>query len=233
MSPSKHGLNMTSPEISRLSFDFSFILAGEKKVAAQGCFSEGLKLAILGPSGCGKSTFLKSHCGFLPIQGKVLWNVTDLNLAIPSGVLGFSFQNSPLFPHLNISENIGLPLRTLRGLNYSEALQNEKVAALLERSQLSHLSKRWPQHLSGGERKRVSLLRAMIHKPPLLILDEPFSDLDAANRMVFKEWLSTEISEYQGILLYVTHSEEDLSLSNSQFHWPSDSNVLRFGERSG
>ena len=216
-----------------LRFDFTFEVPGKGMMKAQGHFKEGLKLAILGPSGCGKSTFLKSLCGLIPrSSGYVKWKEDDLNTAIlAEGVLGYSFQNSPLFPHLNVRDNLALPFKSLKTFkNFSESLQKERVDEMLSKANLLNLADRFPQNLSGGEKKRISLLRAMIFHPPFLVLDEPFSDLDAENRIVFKSWLENMIQEHKGILIYVTHSKEDLSLSNSEFTWPSNDDFLNFGK---
>jgi ABC-type sugar transport system ATPase subunit len=217
-----------------LQFDFSFAVPGQGNIRARGNLSENLRLAIVGPSGCGKSTFLKALCSLGPkISGEVRLQGKELNQALlQEGVLGFSFQNSPLFPHLDVSENLSLPFKTLKKFReFSPSLQSEKVLEALARANLIHLAKRWPHDLSGGERKRISLLRSMIFDPPLLVLDEPFSDLDEENRIVFKDWLAQMTKDRKGILIYVTHSKEDLSLSNAQKTWPESgaNGDLNFG----
>jgi len=214
-----------------LRFDFEFEVPAKGTHKATGEFNEGLRLAILGPSGCGKSTFLKSLCGLIPKKsGFIQWQGKDLNPALlGSGLLGFSFQNSPLFNHLTVFDNLALPFKTLAAFkNFSEALHIEKVQSFLKKSQLENLSARYPHDLSGGERKRISLLRSMIYSPPLLVLDEPFSDLDTENRKVFKDWASSLVEDHKGILIYVTHSEDDLSLSNARMTWPTNA-ILNFG----
>lgn len=216
-----------------LQFDFSFEVPGKGFRRATGKFGDGLKLALLGPSGCGKSTFLKSLCGLGSRKegSHVLWNGKDLNRAIlSSGLLGFSFQNSPLFPHLTVKENLALPFATLEKFkNFAPSLQMERVTASLNKAGLNHLAERYPRDLSGGERKRISLLRSMIFEAPLLILDEPFSDLDSESRRLFKDWLSEITQNHKGVLIYVTHSDDDLSLSNAQMRWP-ESGDLNFGQ---
>ncbi len=214
-----------------LHFDFEFEVPAKGVYQARGEFKEGLRLAILGPSGCGKSTFLKSLCGLIPKKsGSITWQKKDLNTALLStGLLGFSFQNSPLFNHLTVFENLALPFKTLEAFkNFSESLHIEKVQSFLKKAQLENLSSRYPHDLSGGERKRISLLRSMIYSPPLLVLDEPFSDLDTENRKVFKDWASKLVEDHKGILIYVTHSEDDLSLSNARMMWPTSA-ILDFG----
>lgn len=215
-----------------LRFDFDFEVPGRGKHSATGEFNEGLRLAILGPSGCGKSTFLKSLCGIAPRKGFVKWQNQDLNQALLStGVLGYSQQSAPLFSHLNVFENLRLPFKTLSTFkNFSEDLQKEKVNTHLKHAGLEYIAQKFPNELSGGEKKRVSLMRAFIFNAPLLILDEPFSDLDVGSRSLFKTWLELLVKDHKGILLYVTHSEEDLSLANSRMDWPSNAK-LDFGTR--
>ena len=213
-----------------LQFDFQFEVPGKSRMRASGEFLAGLRLAILGPSGCGKSTFLKSLCALGPRTGEVSWGTKTLNQALlHEGILGFCFQSSPLFPHLSVKQNLLLPFKTLKSLrNFSDALAEEKVLKILEKAKIASLQDRWPHDLSGGEKKRISLLRAMVFNPPLLVLDEPFSDLDAENKTVYKSWIEDLIHDHKGILIYVTHSDEDLTLSNSQMRWPKGEH-LDFG----
>ncbi|MEZ4813670.1 MAG: ATP-binding cassette domain-containing protein [Bdellovibrionota bacterium] len=212
-----------------LRFDFTFQVPGKSLHSATGTFNEGLRLAILGPSGCGKSTFLKTLCGLSPIEsGFIEWKGQELNKALLNqGLLGFSFQNSALFAHLTVKENLQLPFKTLSNFkNFAPSLQEEKVHLFLKKAQLTELADRYPHDLSGGEKKRISLLRSIIFEAPLLVLDEPFSDLDAENRTLYKAWLEKLLADHNGILIYVTHSEEDLSLSNSRMNWPNDARLL-------
>lgn len=212
-----------------LRFDFTFQVPGKDLHSATGTFNEGLRLAILGPSGCGKSTFLKSLCGLSPLKsGFVEWRGQPLNKALLSqGLLGFSFQNSALFAHLTVKENLRLPFKTLSNFkNFATSLQDERIQNCLEKAQLTKLANRYPHDLSGGERKRISLLRAIIFDAPLLVLDEPFSDLDVENRSLYKTWLEKLLLDHNGILIYVTHSEEDLSLANSRMNWPNNAKLV-------
>lgn len=215
-----------------LLFDFEFGVSQRGKYKATGQFNEGLRLALLGPSGCGKSTFLKCLCGILPINGHIKWVDRDLNQALlSSGILGYSQQGANLFSHLNVFNNLKLPFKTLSNFkNFSDSLQNEKVNQHLKRAGLENIAEKFPHELSGGEKKRVSLMRAIIYNAPLLVLDEPFSDLDAENRELYKKWLQDQIKDHKGVLIYVTHSEDDLSLANSRMNWPSNAK-LDFGTR--
>ncbi len=216
-----------------LKFDFSFHVPSKGLYRAKGQIKKGSKLALLGASGCGKTTFLKTLVSLSPREsGQSTWNDQDINYKLLNqGILGFCFQSSPLFSHLNVLENLMLPLETLQKFQpLSYELKKERALNLLREAKLLDLSERLPLDLSGGEKKRVSLLRSLIFQAPLLILDEPFSDLDTTNRLLFKNWLAEILAHHQGILLYVTHHESDLeNLANLRFDWPlNNENVLDF-----
>lgn len=216
-----------------LKFNFSFTVPTQRLYKAHGQIKNGTRLALLGPSGCGKTTFLKTLVGLAPCEsGQSTWNDQNINhRLLNQGILGFCFQSSPLFSHLTVLENLMLPLETLQKFQpLSKELKKQRALDLLKEAHLLHLSKRLPFDLSGGEKKRISLLRSLIFRAPLLILDEPFSDLDKANRLLFKNWLLEILSHHQGILLYVTHHESDIeNLANLRFDWPhSKENVLDF-----
>lgn len=218
-----------------LKFKFSFDVPTKGLFKASGLIESGTRLAILGPSGCGKTTFLKALVGLAPKQsGAISWiNQEITQELLNEGILGFCFQSSPLFSHLSVLENMILPLDTLKKFQpLSRDLKKEKALSLLSQAGLIELAPRLPLDLSGGERKRISLLRSLIFKAPLLILDEPFSDLDKNNRLLFKEWLKQILIEHKGVLIYVTHHESDLdNLANLRFDWPTNTqNVLDFSK---
>jgi ABC-type Fe3+/spermidine/putrescine transport system ATPase subunit len=155
-----------------LKFKFSFDVPTKGLFESSGFLEAGTRLAILGPSGCGKTTFLKALVGLAPKQsGKISWVNQEINQELLNeGILGFCFQSSPLFSHLNVLENMLLPLDTLKKFQpLSRDLKKEKALSLLSQAGLKELAPRLPLDLSGGERKRVSLLRSLIFKAPLLI----------------------------------------------------------------
>ena len=147
--------------------------------------------------------------------------------------MGFCFQSSPLFSHLTVLENLALPLETLKKYRpLSSELKKRRAQELLLRAGLSDIANRFPHDLSGGEKKRVSLLRSLIFKAPLLILDEPFSDLDEENRRLFKKWLCEILLDHKGVLIFVTHHKSDIQdLANLRFDWLSNkASVLDFSK---
>ena len=218
-----------------LEFNYSFEIPSRGIFQAKGCFEKGTKIVLLGPSGCGKTSFLKSLVNLSPkLSGKVRWKNQEINRRLLNeGILGFCFQSSPLFSHLSVLENLMLPLETLKNFqSYSKDLKKERVMTLLKKAELSHLSNRLPFELSGGEKKRISLLRSLIFSPACLILDEPFADLDEKNRSLFKKWLCEILADHDGILIYVTHHESDIeNLANLRFNWPNnEKNELDFSK---
>ncbi len=213
-----------------LKFNFYFDVPHKDTLQAHGQLEFGTKLAILGPSGCGKSTFLKALAGLSHKRsGESTWLDQKFSQELLNeGVLGFCFQSSPLFSHLTVLENLALPLETLKKYRpLSSELKNQRAQELLLRAGLIDLTNRFPHDLSGGEKKRVSLLRSLIFKAPLLILDEPFSDLDEENRRLFKKWLCEILLDHKGVLIFVTHHESDIQdLANLRFDWPSNKETV-------
>lgn len=139
-------------------------------------------VCLLGPSGCGKSTILRAIAGFehlnagsISLNGKVISSPT-FELAPEKRKIGMVFQDYALFPHLNVSENIAF------GLQLNKQERNTKVTELIELVDLAGYEERFPHELSGGQQQRVALARALAPEPDLLLLDEPFSNLDAELR---------------------------------------------------
>ncbi|AXF00950.1 ABC transporter ATP-binding protein [Paraburkholderia hospita] len=176
----------------------------------------GTLLALLGPSGGGKTTLLRVLCGFdradagtIEIDGK---RVVDDSLHVPTEQrrIGYVPQEGALFPHLSVTENIvfGLP-RTQRRARH-------RVAELLRLVGLSDdYAQRMPQQLSGGQQQRVALARALAPSPSLVLLDEPFSSLDAALRLETREAVAEALAATGATAILVTHDQaEALSLGH-------------------
>lgn len=165
---------------------------------------------LLGPSGCGKTTVLRAIAGFNPLlSGRIEQNGTPISAAgftLPPEQrgIGVVFQDYALFPHLSVFDNIAFGLK---GRSRDE--KREAVAGLLQLVELPDLSARYPHELSGGQQQRVALARALAPKPKLLLLDEPFSNLDTdLRRQLALEVRS--ILKAQGIAaIMVTHDQEE------------------------
>lgn len=170
--------------------------------------AEGELVSLLGASGCGKTTTLRLVAGFLqPTSGSIMLGGKDLTrLPAHQRDIGLVFQNYALFPHLSVAENVGFGLKQ-RGI--SGEARTKRVKAMLERVGLDHLADRLPAALSGGQKQRVALARALVIEPPLLMFDEPLSNLDAKLRIDMR----VEIRQLQRAngttSVYVTHDQEE------------------------
>ncbi|MGC9668978.1 ABC transporter ATP-binding protein [Planosporangium sp. 12N6] len=171
-------------------------------------------VALLGPSGCGKSTALNCLAGLLPLSGGSIW-LDDRRIdTLPPEKRGFGmvFQNYALFPHMSVRRNVGFGLR-MRRTGRDEA--RRRVDEALRMVQLLPYADRLPGQLSGGQQQRVAIARAIVLEPPVVLMDEPLSNLDAALRLEMR----TEIRRLHQSLglttVYVTHDQEEaLSLAD-------------------
>jgi putative ABC transport system ATP-binding protein len=170
-------------------------------------------VAIMGPSGCGKSTLLHL-CGAMdrPSSGQVSFEGQDLGSLDEDRLtrlrrkrIGFVFQFFNLLPTLTVRENVALPL-VLGGAPVRDA--GDRAAELVERVGLTSRLEHYPQQLSGGEMQRAAIARAIVHRPALLVADEPTGNLDSANGARVMELLA-ELNDEHGIaLLLATHAPE-------------------------
>jgi sulfate transport system ATP-binding protein len=168
----------------------------------------GSLVALLGPSGCGKSTLLRMIAGLETLdEGRIFINGSDATeLPVQRRNVGFVFQHFALFKHRTVRDNIGFGLE-LRGLN--PARIRERVEELLSLVQMQDYGDRYPSQLSGGQRQRVSLARALAVKPDVLLLDEPFSALDAKVRKELRAWLRNLHEQTNVTTVIVTHDQEE------------------------
>ncbi len=154
-------------------------------------------LSLLGPSGCGKSTILRLLAGLAsPSLGYVNWMSTEHDL-------GFVFQEPTLMPWASVFDNVWLPLR-LRG--QSRATARAKVEEALAKVGLTGFNKAYPRELSGGMKMRVSIARALVTRPHLLLMDEPFAALDEITRTKLNDDLVALKCELDATVVFVTHS---------------------------
>ena len=168
----------------------------------------GELVTLLGPSGCGKTTVLNLIAGFeAPDGGTVRIDGADVAARPPHRrEVGMVFQDYALFPHLTVRENVAFPLR-VRGV--SEAEVAERVSAMLELVRLPGHGDRLPRQLSGGQQQRIALARALVFRPRVLLMDEPFGALDRALRETMRAELR-ELHRALGItVVLVTHDQDE------------------------
>lgn len=167
-------------------------------------------ICLLGASGCGKTTLLKMIAGLIPLNsGEVYINqrlVDDAQHSLPPEErnIGMIFQDYALFPHLTVIENITFGLRHL-----SKAERENRAKEMLALTHLTNFSQRYPHQLSGGQQQRVAIARSLAYHPDLLLLDEPFSNIDTQVRQGLINEIR-QIFKQQGITaIFVTHSREE------------------------
>lgn len=201
---------MTRPfvEIDRVAMRYGGV---EGTLALQDCslnVEKGEFIAVVGPSGCGKSTLMRLVSG--------LWPATDGNVVVageevdrPLSLVGMAFQNPTLLPWRTILDNVMLPLEVVpehrKRLRAERAKYEQKALDLLKLVGLEGFGAKYPYQLSGGMQQRTSLCRALIHEPPLLMLDEPFSALDVFTREDLWDVLQQVWMARKPTVVLVTH----------------------------
>ncbi|MGA2727423.1 MAG: ABC transporter ATP-binding protein [Terracidiphilus sp.] len=159
-------------------------------------------VTFLGPSGCGKSTLLKLVSGLSPASDGTV-QVNGMTPENAREMMSFIFQDATLLPWRTVERNVGLGLE----LEYAARdLRKERVAQMLQLVSLGHVAERYPRQLSGGMKMRVSIARALVSRPRILLLDEPFAALDEMTRDRLNEELLKLYAEQKWTVLFVTHS---------------------------
>ncbi len=181
-------------------------------------------LTLMGPSGCGKSSVLAAIAGTLAsvseglrplqLQGSVQLNGHELtHLPTHQRGVGLVFQDALLFPHMTVAENLlfAVPASVTNGTSLTIAQRQARVQQALQESELVGMGERDPSTLSGGQRARVALMRALLAEPQALLLDEPFSTLDAALRAQLRPWVFAHVRERRIPVVLVTHEAQDVA----------------------
>jgi iron(III) transport system ATP-binding protein len=181
---------------------------------------DGKLFTLLGPSGCGKSTTLLSIAGFhTPERGRIAAgddvffdSERGINVAAEQRNLGIVFQSYAVWPHMTVFENLAFPLK-IRRMKRREI--RSRVPETLELVEMGAYADRYPHQLSGGQQQRVALARALVYQPSVLLLDEPFSNLDAKLRERARSWVK-ELQHTLGLTtIFVTHDQDEaLSMSD-------------------
>lgn len=166
---------------------------------------EGKILAIVGPSGGGKSTLLRIISGLeRPLSGRVYVNEKDVTDIRPEKrTIGMLFQDYALFPHMTVEKNIAY------GLNLKGQAKKDRIKQMLEIVDLKDFDKRYPHELSGGQQQRVALARALAPEPDILLLDEPFSNLDTELLTMIRKDMFDVVKSLKMTTVMVTHNKDD------------------------
>ena len=181
-------------------------------------------VAIVGESGVGKSTLLNCMAGLdtwdegsVTLHGEVLATLTDDQRALlRRRHVGFVFQAFHVLPHLDVAQNVALPLLLLGQPD------DARVQAMLDAVGLAGLGRRLPQQLSGGPLQRVAIARALVHRPSLLLADEPTGNLDPTTAARVMDALIAQTREHGASLVLVTHSEAAAARADRRLHLSAD-----------
>ena len=185
--------------------------------------SDGEFVCLVGPSGCGKSTLLNLIAGLeRPDGGRLTLDGVDYSTLDDDALtqvrrekMGFVFQAFHVLPHLTVGQNVALPL-WLQGMKSQEA--EGPAQQLLDAVGLGERSASWPRELSGGEMQRVAIARALVHRPSLVLADEPTGNLDPANGAKVLRLLGERVREAGAIGILVTHSLEAAATADRILH---------------
>jgi iron(III) transport system ATP-binding protein len=177
-------------------------------------FQDGAFVALLGPSGCGKTTLLRMVAGLEDPSAGEIWigdrRVFGGGASLPPEErgLGMVFQSYAVWPHMTVEENVAYPL-SLRRRRVEAGERSRRVREALDLVRMGELAGRYPHQLSGGQQQRVALARGLAMKPPVLLLDEPLSNLDARLRAEMRREIR-DLHRRLGItILYVTHDQRE------------------------
>lgn len=173
--------------------------------------------AVMGPSGVGKSSLLAAIAGFLSSEftytGHMLINQQDLgNLPSHRRKVGLLFQDPLLFPHLSVAQNLAFGISAEK----TKGEKREMIEAALEAAYLSEMAGRMPDSLSGGQKSRIALMRALLAEPDAILLDEPFSALDRALKYEMRHFVRDHLAQRNIPAILVTHDEEDTDICNQR-----------------
>ncbi|HEX4764948.1 MAG TPA: ABC transporter ATP-binding protein [Lichenihabitans sp.] len=201
-SPSAHFEELRLEGVGR-RFGHLDALSGIDLIIRRGEF-----VALLGPSGCGKSTTLNCIAGLLPISaGRILLDGRRIDELRPEERgFGMVFQNYALFPHMSVRQNIGFGLK-MRRTPSAEAAR--RVEAAIRLVHLEGQERKLPGQMSGGQQQRVAIARAVVIEPPLVLMDEPLSNLDAKLRLEMRAEIRRIHNELGATTIYVTHDQDE------------------------
>ena len=190
-------------------------------------FSDGDFNVIIGVSGCGKSTLLKTLLGLLLFEGDITLDGVDINdYSIGERNFAYVSQDIVLQPQITIFDNIAYPLR-IRGIDKTTII--EKVTAIAKDLNIEECLSRKPRHISIGQAQRVAIARALVKNANFYFFDEPFSNLDQANRDSGRFLLLDIIRKYRASAIYVTHSIREATALADQIYVMNEGKIIFAG----
>jgi len=196
---------------------------------------QGQVLVLFGPSGSGKTMTLRCiagvtepDAGFISIAGRPVFDSrAGINITLSARRVGYLPQNYGLFPHLTVAQNIAFGL-----FSWEKKRANSRAQALVSLMQLEGLEKRYPRQLSGGQQQRVAFARALAPEPAILLLDEPFSALDAAIRAELRQNLASLSRELKLPVVFITHDLEEAYILADQVAVYGQGRILQYSSRA-
>lgn len=205
---------MTKLELKNVSKTFDRLDLNEKTHALKDInlsIENNEFISIVGPSGCGKSTMLRLISGLIkPSVGEIL--LDGKKVQGPSSRKGMVFQKPTLFPWLTVKENVGFS----GSLKSEENISDQEIDKMLDKVDLKDFKNSYPKQLSGGMAQRVSLIRTMVNKPEIFLLDEPLASLDAFTRMNMQDEILNLWKEEKNTMIMVTHDVEEAVYMSSK-----------------
>lgn len=195
------------PLISLNNVTKSYAVNGKRTIGVENvsfAVFPGEIVSLIGPSGCGKTTVLKTIANIIdPTSGSIRYQENHISLARKNGLLGYVPQNTSLLPNRTVTSNITLSLE-IKGKP-----DTRKITSIIKLVDLDGFEGYYPHHLSGGMKQKVSIARALVHHPEVLLMDEPFASLDEITREKLDSRLLTVFYELQPTIVFVTHSIEE------------------------
>jgi iron(III) transport system ATP-binding protein len=225
-------------EIEALDVDYAGPARGETAVRAVRGVSltvaAGEFFTLLGPSGCGKTSTLRAVAGLerpsggrIRIDGQTVYDAaTGIEVPTPKRPISMVFQSYAVWPHLSVQDNVAFPLE-VAGLARAEA--RRKIAPVLERVGLAALAERSATQLSGGQQQRVAIARALAREVPVMLLDEPLSNLDAKLREQMRIELRRLIKQSGLAAIYVTHDQDEALMLSDRIAVMNEGRVVECG----
>jgi thiamine transport system ATP-binding protein len=180
---------------------------GQQKLSYHQQINSGDIVTLQGVSGVGKSSLLLCIAGFIKAsEGSITWQDIDISkLAVEKRPVAMLFQENNLFEHINVFKNACL------GINFTDsASATRTITEAAEKLQIADQLTKMPTQLSGGQRQRVGLLRTLLRPEPIILLDEPFAELDSYTRSIAANWVASIAKSENKTLLLVTHQVEDV-----------------------